>query len=73
MESFDMPGADPRVIAKVKEAAKVLQTLGVGISVEEVSVPMHAKAPAIWTIATRQGFSEHGLCGHNPVRFGVQR
>ncbi|KAK9494174.1 amidase signature enzyme [Lipomyces doorenjongii] len=71
MESFDMPGLDPRVIAKVKEAAKALQTLGVGISVEEISVPMHAKAPAIWTIATRQGFSEHGLCGQNPVRFGV--
>ncbi|KAK9236915.1 amidase signature enzyme [Lipomyces kononenkoae] len=71
VESFDMPGLDARVIAKVKQAAKAFETLGVGITVEEISVPMHAKAPAIWTIATRQGFSEHGLRGQNPVRFGV--
>ncbi|KAK9243372.1 amidase signature enzyme [Lipomyces tetrasporus] len=71
VESFDMPGLDPRVVAKVKQAAKALETLGVGVTVEEISVPMHAKAPAIWTIATRQGFSEHGLGGQNPVRFGV--
>ncbi|KAK7202605.1 amidase signature enzyme [Myxozyma melibiosi] len=71
LESFDMPGLDERVIAKVKEAAKAFETLGVDITVSEISIPMHAKAPAIWSIAARQGFSEHGLRGQNPVNFGV--
>ncbi|KAK9449757.1 amidase signature enzyme [Limtongia smithiae] len=70
-ESFDMPGLDPRVISKVIEAAKAFETLGEDVTVEDISVPMHAMAPAIWTVATRQGFSEHGLRGQNPLRFGV--
>lgn len=71
LEAFDMPGLDLRVIEKVKEAAKAFESLNVGITVREVSIPMHAKAPAIWTVATRQGFSEHGLRGQNPINFGV--
>ncbi|KAK9459217.1 amidase signature enzyme [Lipomyces oligophaga] len=71
VEGFDMPGLDPRVIAKVKEAAHAFSKIDNSVTVSEISIPMHAKAPAIWTVATRQGFSEHGLRGQNPVRFGV--
>ncbi|KAK9475705.1 amidase signature enzyme [Lipomyces japonicus] len=70
-ESFDMAGLDDRVSEKVKAAAHAFAKLGDNVTVEEVSVPIHKLAPAIWTIATRQGFSEQGVTGQNPLRFGV--
>ncbi|KAJ6619671.1 amidase [Mycena sp. CBHHK59/15] len=68
-ESFAVEGLDPRVSEKVKEAADRFRDMGA--EVVEVSVPMHALGGAIWTLATRQGISEHGLCAQNPLRFGV--
>ncbi|KAK9457443.1 amidase signature enzyme [Dipodascopsis uninucleata] len=68
-ESFEMPGMDSRVVEKIREAARAYEKLG--CTVEEISFPLHKLAPAIWTIATRQGFAEHGIYGMNPVRFGV--
>ncbi|KAJ7494655.1 amidase signature domain-containing protein [Mycena galericulata] len=68
-ESLQVEGLDPRVAAKVKEAANLFRALGAEVS--EVSIPMHTLGAAIWTIANRQGISEQGMCAQNPLRHGV--
>ncbi|KAF8972555.1 amidase signature domain-containing protein [Flammula alnicola] len=50
-EAFEMPVLDPRVAAKVKEAAVLFEELGA--VAEEVSVPLHTIAPTIWMLANR--------------------
>jgi amidase len=69
LEAFEVGGLDPRVSAKVKEAANRFRALGADVT--EISVPMHALGGTIWTVSTRQGISEHALCAQNPLRFGV--
>ncbi|KAK9473639.1 amidase signature enzyme [Dipodascopsis tothii] len=69
VEGFEMGGVDPELALKVRTAADMFRALGA--EVVEVSVPMHALGPAIWTVATRQGIAEHGLFASNPLRFGV--
>ncbi|KAJ7158834.1 amidase signature domain-containing protein [Mycena filopes] len=54
-ESLQVAGLDPRVAEKVVD----------------VSIPMHELGGAIWTIANRQGISEHALRAQNPIRLGV--
>jgi amidase len=60
-EAFEVPGLDPDVSATVRSAAERLSSLGA--VVEEVSIPMHAHAAAIWTVATRP-FMPHFISGH---------
>ncbi|KAJ7773183.1 amidase signature enzyme [Mycena metata] len=68
-ESLEVVGLDPRVAEKVKEAANLFRALGA--EVVDISIPMHKLGGAIWTVANRQGISEHALRGQNPVRLGV--
>ncbi|KAJ7034968.1 amidase signature domain-containing protein [Mycena alexandri] len=68
-ESLQVGGLDPRVAEKVKEAANLFRALGA--EVVDISIPMHKLGPAIWTVANRQGISEHALRAQNPVRLGV--
>jgi amidase len=68
-ESLKVAGLDPRVAAKVREAADLFRALGA--EVVDVSIPMHDLGAAIWTIANRQGISEQAMRGQNPVRLGV--
>jgi len=49
-EAFHMPVLDPRVAEKVKESAKLFESLGA--TVEEVSIPLHTIAPTIWMVCT---------------------
>src|SRR4030081_3479663 len=45
-EGFEQAGAETAVNESVKEAARRLRDLGA--TVEDVSIPMHLVAPAIW-------------------------
>lgn len=47
-EAFEMPFLDPRVSAKVKEAAT--RFLELGAVLEEVSIPLHSIAPTLWMV-----------------------
>ncbi|KAJ7127078.1 amidase signature domain-containing protein [Mycena epipterygia] len=68
-ESMVVGGLDPRVAAKVAEAAGLFRALGA--EVFDVSIPMHTLGGAIWTVANRQGISEQALRAQNPLRHGV--
>jgi amidase len=68
-EALQVDGLDPRVAAKVTQAANMFRTLGA--EVLDVSIPMHLLGGAIWTVANRQGISEHAMRAQNPVRHGV--
>lgn len=55
-EAFGGPDAEPGVDEAVRAAADGLRALGA--SVEEVSVPLHALAPAVWTAIAIEGMAE---------------
>lgn len=62
-EGFGRPESEPDVDAKVRAAAERLRALGA--AVEEVSVPEHLIAPALWTPITVEGLQDlmmHGNC-----------
>ncbi len=55
-EGFGIPGAEPEVEARVKEAADRLA--GEGADVEELSVALHSAGAAIWTPIVLEGATE---------------
>ncbi|VUC27449.1 unnamed protein product [Clonostachys rosea] len=55
-ESFEMDGVSPEVRRIVHEAATECFT-AVGLTVEEISIPMHREGPIIWTASTRPSMS----------------
>ena len=54
-EGFGLPSSEPDVDAKVREGAALFAKLGA--TVEEVSVPMHALGPAVWTPVGIEGLT----------------
>jgi len=61
-EGFGHPNSEPAVDAAVKGAAAQFEKLGA--KVEEVSVPMHAAGPAIWTPIALEGATELMMKGN---------
>lgn len=60
-EGFQQPGAEEAVNAKVCEAADRLAALG--ITVDEVSIPMHLQGAAIWSPIGLQGLTQTMMLG----------
>jgi len=60
-EGFQQPGAEEAVNVKVREAAARLADLGV--TVDEVSIPMHLQGAAIWTPIGLQGLTQTMMLG----------
>lgn len=48
-EAFEMPVLDTRVSSKIRDAAQLF--VGLGATVEEVSIPLHAVAPTVWMVS----------------------
>ncbi len=67
-EGFGMPASQEGVDAKVRAAAKRLESLGA--EVIEVSIPMHLQGPAIWTPIGIQGLTETMMKGDG---YGISR
>lgn len=67
-EGFGHPQSEAASDDKVREAAKRLEALGV--TVEEVSIPMHLMGPAIWTPIGLQGLTQTMMLGDG---FGTSR
>src|SRR5467141_343538 len=61
-EGFGHPSSEADVDAKVKAGAKLFRDLGA--TVEEVSVPMHLVAPAIWLPIAAEGATEFMMKGN---------
>ena len=60
-EGFGHPHSETASDDKVREAAKRLEALGV--TVEEVSIPLHLMGPAIWTPIGLQGLTQTMMLG----------
>jgi amidase len=58
-EGFGHPSSEPEVDAKVKAGADLFKKLGA--TVEEISVPIHLVAPAIWLPIAAEGATEFML------------
>jgi amidase len=67
-EGFMQPNAEEAVNAKVRKAAKHFESLGA--IVEEVSIPMHLVAPALWTPIGTEGMTQTMMYGDG---YGVSR
>ena len=67
-EGFEQVGAEAAVNASVREAAKRLASLGA--TVEEVSIPMHLTAPAVWTPIGTEGMTQTMMFGDG---YGLSR
>jgi amidase len=67
-EGFDRPTSEEAVDEKVYAAAN--RFAGMGAQVEEVSIPMHLTAPAIWTPIVVDGLTQTLMYGDG---FGVSR
>src|SRR5258707_6360518 len=68
-EGFGLPSSEPDVDAKVMAAAQLFKKLGA--TVDEMSVPMHLVAPAIWLPIAAEGATEvivhsHRMRDHSP-------
>jgi len=61
-EGFGHANSEKDVDAKVKKAADLLKKLGA--KVEQVSIPMHAVGPAIWTSIAVEGATELMMRGN---------
>ena len=61
-EGFGLENSEADVDAKVKQAADTLR--GLGATVEDVSVPMHAAGAAIWTPIALEGLTELMMKGN---------
>ena len=61
-EGFGHGNSEPDVDAKVKDGARQLRKLGA--KVKEVSLPMHAAGPAIWTPIAAEGATELMMKGN---------
>lgn len=64
-ESFAVPGLSDIIRDRVYQAAKEHFTAA-GAAVTDVSIPMHAIGPAIWTAATRGSMAEFAVRGQMP-------
>ncbi|EXJ96133.1 hypothetical protein A1O1_01259 [Capronia coronata CBS 617.96] len=70
-ESFHMPGMDPAVAKQVYETAK--QSFeNMGVDVVEVSVPLHADGPLIWTASTRATMADWAIASKTPGYLSYQ-
>ena len=67
-EGFQQENAESDVNAKVKAAAKALQSLGA--KVKEVSIPMHLMGPALWMPIGVEGLTQTMMYGDG---YGVSR
>lgn len=67
-EAFEVPGSDPCVGARVREAAGILEKLGA--TVVDVSVPMHRHGLDIWTTVGWTGMTETAIKTNG---FGIMR
>jgi amidase len=67
-EGFGRPESEPGVDAKVRAAAKRLESLGA--TVEEVSIPWHIHGAAIWAPIGLEGLTQTMMLGDG---FGVSR
>src|SRR6202521_746509 len=61
-EGFGLPNSEPDVDAKVKAAAQLFKKLGA--TVDEMSIPMHLVAPAIWLPIAAEGATEFMMKGN---------
>src|SRR3954449_6581578 len=61
-EGFGHPSSEADVDAKVKAGADLFRKLGA--TVEEISIPMHALAPAIWLPIAAEGATEFMMKGN---------
>jgi amidase len=61
-EGFGLPVSEGDVDAKVKAAAKIFAKLGA--TVDEISIPMHLVAPAIWLPIAAEGGTEFMMKGN---------
>ena len=67
-EGFEQAGAEAAVNESVREAAKRLASLGA--TVEEVSIPIHMIAPAVWTPIGAEGIAQTMMFGDG---YGLSR
>ena len=67
-EGFAQPGAEAAVSESVKNAAERLRSLGA--EVEDVSIPMHLLAPAIWMPIGVEGLTQTMMMGDG---YGLSR
>jgi amidase len=67
-EGFEQAGAETEVNESVKEAAKRLR--GLGATVDDVSIPMHLVAPAIWMPIGTEGMTQTMMVGDG---YGLSR
>src|ERR1700682_4431005 len=67
-EGFEQVGAEAAVNESVREAAK--RFTGLGATVEEVSIPMHLVAPAIWMPIGTEGMTQTMMYGDG---YGLSR
>lgn len=67
-EGFALPGHDPEVSTRVREAAEVFRRLGADVI--DVSIPLHTKGSDIWNAIARTGIVENFLIGDG---FGLLR
>jgi amidase len=61
-EGFGRPESEPAVDAKVRQAAEVFRRLGA--TVDEVSIPMHNQAMAIWLAIAAEGSTNQMMKGN---------
>ena len=61
-EGFGWSSSESNVDSKVRDAAKLFQKLG--MTVEEVSIPMHRQGYAIWTPIGLEGFTNQMMFGN---------
>src|SRR5258707_4172655 len=61
-EGFGLPSSEPDVDAKVMAAAQLFKKLGA--TVDEMSVPMHLVAPAIWLPIAAEGATKFMMKGN---------
>jgi amidase len=67
-EGFEQAGAEAAVSESVREAARRFSSLGA--SVEEVSIPMHMVASAVWTPIGTEGMTQTMMFGDG---YGLSR
>jgi amidase len=67
-EGFGQANSEPAVDEKVRKGARRFAELGA--TVEEVSIPMHAMGPAIWTPIGTEGLTQTMMWGDG---YGVSR
>ncbi|MFT0878616.1 amidase [Rhodopseudomonas sp. G2_2311] len=67
-EGFEQPGAEPAVNESVRESAKRLA--GLGATIEEISIPAHNLAGAVWMPIGTEGMTQTMMVGDG---YGLSR